>query len=97
MNIKWTREEKEFIRENAAFMKDRELAQKLTDKSGRRVTVDALRKVRQKLGIKKKHGRGICALVYSPLEEEIPELSDWENEGGPSQTVPDRSGGIPDS
>ena len=92
MNIKWTEEEKEFIRENAAFMKDRELAQKLTDKSGRRVTVDALRKVRQKLGIKKKHGRGICALVYSPLEEERPELSDWENEGGPSQAVSDRSG-----
>ena len=92
MNIKWTQEEKEFIRENAAFMKDRELAQRLTDKSGRRVTVDALRKVRQKLGVKKRHGRGICALVYSPIEEEEPGLSKRENEGGSSQAVSGRSG-----
>jgi hypothetical protein len=89
MNIKWTLEEKEFIRNNAGFMKDKELAKKLTDKSGRRITVDALRKVRQKLGIKKKHGRGICALVYSPVEEAEPGLSKRENEGGSSQEVPD--------
>jgi len=86
MNIKWTIEEKEFIRENAGFMKDKELAQRLCDKSGRDITVDALRKVRQKLGIKKKHGRGICALVYSPVEKED---ADLENKGGFSQTVPD--------
>jgi len=91
MNIKWTVEEKEFIRENAGSMKDKDLAQKLCDKSGRHVTVDALRKVRQKLGIKKKHGRGICALVYSPIEEEKPGLSEWENEGGFPQAVPDQS------
>jgi transposase len=87
MNIKWTVEEKEFIRENAGFMKDKELAQRLTDKSGRSVTVDALRKVRQKLGIKKKHGRGICALVYSPVEEDK-----RENKGDPSQAVSNQSG-----
>ena len=69
MNIKWTVEEKEFIRENAAFMKDRDMARSLEERSGRSVSVDALRKVRQKLGVKKKHGRGICALVYSPVEE----------------------------
>ena len=86
MYIKWTLEEKEFIRENAGVMKDRDLAQKLADKSGRRVTVDALRKVRQKLGIKKKHGRGICAVVYSPVE------SQWENEDGTTKTIPDQSG-----
>ena len=91
MNIKWTTEEKEFIKENAGFMKDKDLAQKLCDKSGRHITVDALRKVRQKLGIKKKHGRGICALVYSPLEEEKQGLSEWENEGGFPQAVPDQS------
>jgi len=91
MNIKWTVEEKEFIRQNAGFMKDKDLAQKLCDKSGRHVTVDALRKVRQKQGIKKQHGRGICALVYSPIEEEKPGLSEWENEGGFPQAVPDQS------
>jgi len=91
MNIKWTVEEKEFIRENAGSMKDKDLAQKLCEKSGRHITVDALRKVRQKLGIKKKHGRGICALVYSPIEEEKPGLSEWENEGGFPQAVPDQS------
>ena len=86
MNIKWTVEEKEFIKDNAGFMKDKELARELENKSGRSITVDALRKVRQKLGIKKKHGRGVCALVYSPVEKEKP---DWENEGGSSQTVSD--------
>ena len=68
MNIKWTVEEKEFIKDNAGFMKDKELARELENKSGRSITVDALRKVRQKLGIKKKHGRGVCAVVYSPIE-----------------------------
>ena len=89
MNIKWTPEEKEYIRNNAGFMKDKDLAKKLSDKSGRLVTVDALRKVRQKLGIKKKHGRGICALVYSPVEKEKRGLSTWENESGSSQALPD--------
>ena len=89
MNIKWTVEEKEFIKDNAGFMKDKELARELENKSGRSITVDALRKVRQKLGIKKKHGRGVCALVYSPVEKEKQDLSDWENEGGSSQTVSD--------
>ena len=53
MNIKWTVEEKDFIKNNAAFMKDRDLAQQISNESGRSITVDALRKVRQKLGIKK--------------------------------------------
>ena len=89
MNVKWTTDEKEFIKNNAGFMKDRELARRLESKSGRTVTVDALRKVRQKMGIKKKHGRGICALVYSPEEEESSGLSNGGNEGGSSQEVSD--------
>ena len=91
MNIKWTVEEKDFIKKNAAFMKDRDMAQQISNKSGRSITVDALRKVRQKLGIKKRHGRGVCALVYSPTEEGKPGVSEWENEGGSSQEVPDQS------
>ena len=59
MNIKWTDEDRKFIIDNAAFMKDADIAKELTEKTGRKVTLDAVRKVRQKLGIKKRHGRGI--------------------------------------
>lgn len=62
MNIKWTDEERQFIKDNAAFMKDKELAEKISEMSDRKVTLDAVRKVRQKLGIKKKQGRGICGI-----------------------------------
>jgi|TARA_R110002012_G_scaffold315333_1_gene529079 hypothetical protein len=64
MNIKWTEEERKYIADNAAHMKDRELAERLTEISDRKITVDAVRKVRQKMGIKKSHGRGICKIVY---------------------------------
>ena len=64
MNIKWTEKEKDYIRANAAHTKDKDLAEELTDISGRRITLDAVRKVRQKLGIVKKSGRGICGLRY---------------------------------
>lgn len=62
MNIKWTETEKDFIRANAANMKDKDLAEELTSIAGREVTLEAVRKVRQKLGIRKKSGRGICGL-----------------------------------
>ena len=63
MNIKWTDDDRKFIRDNAEFMKDIDIAKELTEKTGRKVTLDAVRTVRQKLGIKKKHGRGICGIV----------------------------------
>ena len=47
MNIKWTEDEKDYIRENAATMKDIDIAGNLTIKSGRNITLDAVRKVRQ--------------------------------------------------
>jgi hypothetical protein len=62
MNIKWTETEKDFIRANAANMKDKDLAEELTSIAGREVTLEAVRKVRQQLGIRKKSGRGICGL-----------------------------------
>ena len=65
MNIKWSEDEKDFIRANAAAMKDAEMADYLTTHAGRLVTLDAIRKVRQKLGIAKKPGRGICGVVRS--------------------------------
>ena len=66
MNIKWTEKERQFIIDNAATMKDKDLAEKISKLAGRIVTLDAVRKVRQKLGIKKKRGRGICGIRQTP-------------------------------
>jgi hypothetical protein len=49
-------------------MKDKDLAEKISHLAGRVVTLDAVRKVRQKLGIKKKRGRGICEIRQTPEE-----------------------------
>lgn len=63
MNQIWTEIEKQFIRDNAATMKDKELAEELTRKTGRIITTQSVRKQRQKLGIQKKQGRGVCGVV----------------------------------
>jgi len=68
MNIKWTEKERQFIIDNAATMKDKDLAEKISKMAGRTVTLDAVRKVRQKLGIKKKRGRGICGIRQEQKE-----------------------------
>jgi hypothetical protein len=62
MNKKWSDLEKDYIRLNANTLKDHELAQILQKMTGRIITVPALRKVRQNLGLIKKQGRGICEL-----------------------------------
>lgn len=62
MNVKWSENEKTFVRENAHRMKDKDIAKILTERSGREVSLQAVRKMRQKLGVKKKSGRGICEL-----------------------------------
>ena len=62
MNKVWTESDKQFIRNNASVMKDIELAQELSKRTGRKVSIQAVRKQRQKLGIAKAQGRGICAL-----------------------------------
>ena len=89
MNIKWTEKEKEYVRENAAHTKDVRLAEELTEMSGRIVTLEAVRKVRQKLGLRKSPGRGVCSLVYSPVTETAQDISSWENEGGPPSPISD--------
>ena len=78
MNIKWTEDEKDYIRENAATMKDIDIAGNLTIKSGRNITLDAVRKVRQQLGIIKQRGRGVCGVVYEKLEAQHDEQQDDE-------------------
>lgn len=63
MNKVWTNEEKEFIKNNAGMMTDKVLSIKLSQITGRRVSLQSVRKQRQKMGISKQPGRGICALV----------------------------------
>ena len=63
MNKVWNDSERAFIRANAGKMKDKELATKLTEMTGRKVTIQAVRKQRQKLGITKAQGRGVCSVV----------------------------------
>lgn len=62
MNRVWSDAERAFIKANAATMKDKELADKLASMTGRKVSLQALRKQRQKLSIAKKPGRGICGV-----------------------------------
>ena len=57
MNKKWTERDKEFLRDNAASMTDGEIAKQLG-----KFTAAAVRKMRQRLGIRKQRGRGVCGL-----------------------------------
>ncbi len=63
MNSKWGISEDQYIRNNAATLKDEQIADNLTKLLSRQVSTQAVRKRRQKLGIHKQKGRGKCALV----------------------------------
>lgn len=58
----WGAVEEQFITENAANMKDEELAKALSALVGRNVSIQSIRKQRQKLGIYKLSGRGRCGV-----------------------------------
>ena len=62
MNIKWTAADKQFVRENASTVKDKDLATVLSNRTQRSISIDAVRKLRQRLGVIKKSGRGRCEL-----------------------------------
>lgn len=66
MNKTWTEAEKQFIKDRAETTKDRELVDALMKFSGRKISLEALRKKRQELGIKKSSGRGVCSLRKVP-------------------------------
>ena len=69
MNKIWTESEKTFIRENAAIMTDSVVAKQLEGITGRKVSVQAVRKQRSLMQIRKKPGRGICqVLPFSNLD-----------------------------
>ena len=63
MNKVWTQEEKDFIRQNSAYMRDKDMAEAISKIRGKKVSVQALRKQRAKLGINKMGGRGNFNLV----------------------------------
>ena len=58
MNIKWTMSDKQFIKDNASHIKDKDLAKELSLRNQRSISLDAVRILRQRLGIIKKIGRG---------------------------------------
>jgi hypothetical protein len=62
MKHKWLDKEKEFIKLNAGILTDRQLAIRLSKMYNTELTMESVRKQRQKMGIKKKHGRGVCKL-----------------------------------
>lgn len=70
MNQVWSEMEREFIRNNASLITDKQGAEKLSQITGRRVTIHAWRKQRQKMGISKMPGRGICRIRRSHTEGE---------------------------
>ena len=71
MNTVWNNEEKTFIRENANKMTDKEGAAKLSELSNRNISMHAWRKQRQKLGIRKANGRGVCQVVLPTKQREV--------------------------
>jgi len=68
MNCIWNEKERQFIREHAGKIKDTDLAAQLTQMTGRRITLQSLRKQRRKLGIIKARGRGICQISDRPIK-----------------------------
>lgn len=86
MNVKWSENEKNYIRDNAHRMKDKEIAEALTEQSGRQVTLQAVRKMRQKLGVKKKCGRGICKLEKNELQAAAHTIHQPDNSQTPTWT-----------
>jgi len=65
MNRVWSDEERSFIRNNADSLRDSDIAAHLSKIAGRNVSLQAVRKQRQKMGIAKKPGRGICEVVQN--------------------------------
>jgi hypothetical protein len=62
-NIVWREFEKQFIRDNVELLTDEMGAAKLSQISGRDISVDSYRKKRQEMKLKKKPGRGKCELA----------------------------------
>ena len=70
MNIVWNSFEEQFIRDNAHKLTDKAGALALSKITGRLISTYAWRKKRQKIGLRKAHGRGICKLVNNKKDKQ---------------------------
>jgi len=69
MNQVWSEAEKQFIKDSAGNLTDEVGAIELSKVCGRIITVNAWRKQRQKMGIKKNPGRGVCSVKKEECEK----------------------------
>jgi len=84
----WSLSEKEYIRRHSATMKDTDMAERLTQLTGRKISVQSLRKQRRLLGIIKRCGRGICEIrgtdavnkAKSCVQPKQPPLEETDNQ-----------------
>lgn len=67
MNKTWTDTEKAFVRDNAHKLTDQQISKILSDATGKTITMLAVRKQRQKMGIKKGFGRGVCEVTNKSI------------------------------
>lgn len=73
MNKIWTDTEIAFVKANASKLTDVQGAAKLSELLGRSVSVHAWRKQRQKMGLRKQPGRGVCKLVGDTATPIVPD------------------------
>jgi ribosomal protein S13 len=59
----FTQEERDFVRDNASILTDKQGAIKLSETLGKAMSVNTYRSIRHELGIKKARGRGVCRIV----------------------------------
>ncbi len=62
MNNMWTNDENRFVRNNSKRMTDEQMAVAFMGKFDRSMNKEQIRKHRQRLGIKKSGGRGVCVV-----------------------------------
>lgn len=70
--MKWTEEKKKMLTELSPYNSDAQVAEIFTQTFGERYTEYAIRRHRQRMGIKKLHGRGKIGLApnQGPKDEE---------------------------
>ncbi len=62
MSQRWTNTENEFVKQNSSKLTDEQMARAYKMKFQRPMNVEQIRKHRQRLGIKTRHGRGVCEI-----------------------------------
>ena len=92
MNKVWSQTERDFIARNAGVITDVEGARQLSAISGRTISVHAWRKQRQKLGVKKAPGRGVCRLAGEvQASEPVVSPAPTVESKAPAESVPTMS------